>query len=88
MFLFVTVGTTCFEALIRIVDTDSFLKEMHKQGYTELVIQIGRGIYEPVTNNDNEYGIIVRVYRYDKEYERDVEQADLIISHAGNIYHV
>lgn len=45
--VFVTVGTTCFDALVRAVDTREVKDELLKRGYTHLIIQMGRGSYTP-----------------------------------------
>lgn len=45
--VFVTVGTTCFDSLVRAVDTDEVKEALLKKGYTHLVIQMGRGTYIP-----------------------------------------
>ena len=45
--VFVTVGTTLFDALVRIVDTKEVKQELIRKGYTHLVLQIGRGSYTP-----------------------------------------
>ncbi|XP_064596313.1 UDP-N-acetylglucosamine transferase subunit ALG13 homolog isoform X2 [Liolophura sinensis] len=52
-------------------------------GYTKLILQIGRGEFEPqggqtVKDFDVEY------YRYKNSLKEDVEKASLIISHAGS----
>ena len=45
--VFVTVGTTSFDALVRAVDTREVKDELLKRGYTHLIIQMGRGSYTP-----------------------------------------
>lgn len=45
--VFVTVGTTSFDALVSAVDTENFKKELYARGYTHLLIQMGRGSYIP-----------------------------------------
>lgn len=45
--VFVTVGTTSFDALVRAVDTQEVKDELLKRGYTHLIIQMGRGLYMP-----------------------------------------
>lgn len=52
--VFVTVGTTCFDSLVRAVDTKEVKEELYRKGYTHLLIQMGRGSYVPtkvVLNN-------------------------------------
>lgn len=45
--VFVTVGTTCFDALVKAVDTLEVKQELTRRGYTHLLIQMGRGAYIP-----------------------------------------
>ena len=45
--VFVTVGTTSFDALVRVVDTTEVKQELFSKGYTHLLIQMGRGSYIP-----------------------------------------
>ena len=45
--VFVTVGATLFDALVRVVDSLEVKQELLKRGYTNLVIQTGRGSYTP-----------------------------------------
>lgn len=45
--VFVTVGTTSFDALVRAVDTQEVKEALFRKGYTDLLIQMGRGSYIP-----------------------------------------
>lgn len=45
--VFVTVGTTSFDALVRAVDTREVREALFRKGYADLVIQMGRGSYTP-----------------------------------------
>ena len=45
--VFVTVGTTLFDALIEAVDSKCVQETILEKGYTSLVIQIGRGKHIP-----------------------------------------
>jgi beta-1,4-N-acetylglucosaminyltransferase len=45
--VFVTVGTTCFDALVKVVDSEEVKQALLQKGYTHLVIQMGRGTYMP-----------------------------------------
>lgn len=49
--VFVTVGTTCFDALVNAVDTAEVRKELFKKGYTDIIVQMGRGTYVPTKVN-------------------------------------
>jgi beta-1,4-N-acetylglucosaminyltransferase len=43
----VTVGTTCFDALVKAVDSPGVKEALLEKGYTNLLIQMGRGTYAP-----------------------------------------
>lgn len=45
--VFVTVGTTCFDSLVKAVDNQEVQDELLRRGFTDLVIQMGRGSYIP-----------------------------------------
>ncbi len=83
--VFITVGTTSFDEMIRLVDTDAFLNVLKSRGYTRLLIQLGRGEYLPSRILQNTFGIQVDYYRYNPEYKRDIEASSLVISHAGRV---
>lgn len=44
--VFVTVGTTCFDALVKVVDSLEVKDELLRRGYTHLLIQMGRAYDE------------------------------------------
>jgi beta-1,4-N-acetylglucosaminyltransferase len=45
--VFVTVGTTSFDDLIRAIDTPECKAAILRRGYSSLLIQMGRGSYIP-----------------------------------------
>lgn len=45
--VFVTVGTTSFDALARAVDDPALVTALEAAGYTSLTLQLGRGAYTP-----------------------------------------
>ncbi len=45
--VFLTVGTTRFEALIRAADSDEVAEALTHHGYRRLIMQIGTGTYQP-----------------------------------------
>ncbi|EAT34523.1 AAEL013240-PA [Aedes aegypti] len=81
--VFVTVGTTQFEDLIDTVTDSPVVAELRRMGCRKLVLQIGRGrnpqIIKEVFGNDIE----VRFYDLKASIAEDIQQADLVISHAG-----
>jgi beta-1,4-N-acetylglucosaminyltransferase len=50
--VFVTVGTTCFDALVKAVDSPQVKEALLEKGYTDLIIQMGRGTYVPSKVNE------------------------------------
>lgn len=84
--IFITVGTTEFDEFIRIIDEDSkFIDALVKIHCDVLVIQIGRGEYEPnllqercTVNNIN-----LTVFRFHPTLSTEMIAADLVISHCG-----
>jgi UDP-N-acetylglucosamine transferase subunit ALG13 len=82
---FVTVGTTLFDGLIRAVDETRVLRRLRSMGYSRVVMQIGRGSYEPDTrvSREDDCAISIEHYRFKPGLAADMEEADLIISHAG-----
>ena len=87
--IFVTVGTTRFDTLIEIVTKPTVLDWMKSNGYTDLVIQYGNGekpsIPKPTTGatTSNRDKLNIRTYDFQSSLEKDMQDADLIISHAG-----
>ena len=89
--VFVTVGTTKFDALIQAVDTIEVADALVKQGYTALVIQKGAGRYQVQTlvplgkqHHQHSNGLQVQVFEFAPSLAEYMKQADLIISHSGS----
>ncbi|KDO26416.1 hypothetical protein SPRG_08219 [Saprolegnia parasitica CBS 223.65] len=78
--VFVTVGTTSFDALVAALDTPAVYATLAAAGYTQVVFQIGRGSYEP---SAIEAPVRVTSYRYNAAYKADIVASSLVISHAG-----
>jgi beta-1,4-N-acetylglucosaminyltransferase len=78
---FITVGTTEFDALIKVIDTTECLNQLRKMGFHTLIIQYGRGKYIPLPGE--RHGIQIISYTFKPTLKEDMEKADLIISHAG-----
>eukprot|EP00005_Dracoamoeba_jomungandri_P000814 CAMPEP_0174251662 /NCGR_PEP_ID=MMETSP0439-20130205/1410_1 /TAXON_ID=0 /ORGANISM="Stereomyxa ramosa, Strain Chinc5" /LENGTH=172 /DNA_ID=CAMNT_0015332029 /DNA_START=13 /DNA_END=531 /DNA_ORIENTATION=+ len=89
MKLLVTVGSTHFEELIQVVDTQNFLEVVTQLGFTEVIIQYGsHAVYIPhklkmllqETNKD------IKLVTFDRssEFAEMLKTADLVISHAGS----
>ncbi|KAK9919757.1 hypothetical protein M0R45_028336 [Rubus argutus] len=96
--VFVTVGTTCFDALVKVVDTQEVKEELSRRGYNELLIQMGRGSYIPQSNvigegminlmgRDSKGGdesIAVDYFTFSSSIADHLRAASLVISHAGS----
>ena len=79
--VFVTVGTTRFEELVEVVDSDAVKAALVSRGYSELVVQYGKGEYQPCLTPYP--GLKQSSYRYKPSLQEDFASADLVISHAG-----
>ncbi|XP_019726952.1 UDP-N-acetylglucosamine transferase subunit ALG13 homolog [Hippocampus comes] len=79
--VFVTVGTTSFDDLIEEITSAEALKALKYRGYERLVLQVGRGSVLPDPQNFPH--VTLEVFRFKDSIAKDMEQADLIISHAG-----
>ena len=83
--VFVTVGSTRFDKLIAAVSSEQVLHLLHSLGYTDVTIQYGAGPAPTNTTADAANVVVASVdsYSYKPNLRQDMEQADLIISHAG-----
>lgn len=81
--VFVTVGTTEFDSLIRTIDNPSMYEMFARAGFSRLVIQKGRGQYEPLQRTSAPNSLAIDVYRFKPSITADIACADLVIGHAG-----
>ncbi|KAD2275725.1 hypothetical protein E3N88_30186 [Mikania micrantha] len=82
--VFVTVGTTSFDSLVRTVDYDKVKKALSKKGYTHLAIQMGRGSYIPKKSSGEDGSLAVDYFTFSPGIADYLRSASLIISHAGS----
>eukprot|EP01105_Mastigella_eilhardi_P015666 TRINITY_DN3586_c0_g2_i2.p1 TRINITY_DN3586_c0_g2~~TRINITY_DN3586_c0_g2_i2.p1 ORF type:complete len:312 (-),score=113.27 TRINITY_DN3586_c0_g2_i2:377-1312(-) len=94
-YVFVTVGTTNFDGLIKVVDTEEFRVAMMAKGYTGLLMQIGNTaeyvprLASPLTNEKadalavKDDAWVARYYKLKPSLQQDLTAASLVISHAG-----
>lgn len=54
-----------------------------KLGYHSIILQIGRGVYEPEIIDRK--GFSMKYYRYKDSIAGDIQRASLVISHAGKV---
>ncbi|KAH9500547.1 N-acetylglucosaminyldiphosphodolichol N-acetylglucosaminyltransferase catalytic subunit alg13 [Bulinus truncatus] len=79
--LFVTVGTTKFDSLIKEVTSNHVLLSLRKLGFTDVILQIGKGDYIPEASESDVPKI--SHYRFKDSTASDIAKADLVICHAG-----
>lgn len=98
MKLFVTVGTTSFDELIKSVNSQKVLDFLVEMGFDEIVYQIGRGSYIPcnplnsqvifiiIQSNETFHYKTLKIsyYKYKDSLGPEITSSDLIIGHAGN----
>jgi beta-1,4-N-acetylglucosaminyltransferase len=89
--VFVTVGTTKFDALIKAMDRHEVANALTKKGYSKLIMQMGAAQYTPsVLFPDDKAsgtlpnGLHVSYFQFAPSLADYMQQADLIISHAGS----
>ncbi|KAH9749018.1 glyco-tran 28 C domain-containing protein [Citrus sinensis] len=82
--VFVTVGTTCFDALVKAVDTLEVKQELTRRGYTHLLIQMGRGTYVPTKSLGEDGLMAVDYFTFSSSIADHLRSASLVISHAGS----
>eukprot|EP00126_Sphaerothecum_destruens_P000286 Sdes_comp10337_c0_seq1m1982 len=96
--IFVTVGTTKFDQLIRIVCSEEFRKESFRKGYDRILIQLGNSFIETndsVKSPEEMQKIFqngfpatlemaqVNFYRFKPTLKADMMEAQVVISHCG-----
>ncbi|KAJ1627334.1 glycosyltransferase family 28 C-terminal domain-containing protein [Pavlovales sp. CCMP2436] len=80
--VFVTVGTTQFDALVGALVTPPLLAALGRMGFHRLRIQHGRGM--PPGDAPAGCGVRVEAYAFKLSLAADMDEADLVISHAGS----
>lgn len=80
--VFVTVGTTRFDELVKAATSEVAIKWMISEGYTSLTVQYGAG-EPPNTESLAQYPISIQTYDFLPSLDLDMRRASLILSHAG-----
>ncbi|XP_022215732.2 UDP-N-acetylglucosamine transferase subunit ALG13 homolog [Drosophila obscura] len=83
--VYVTVGTTRFDALINAITSESALKSLQQRQCRKLILQHGNSEPVPVAESgliSQKYGIQLEQYTFRPNIE-DIKASDLIIGHAG-----
>ena len=93
--VFVTVGTTSFDALVEAMDSEEMIQTLIERWYDSLTIQRGRGTYVPkhiVISTSSERSSAptpwrtffkVQVVEFLPSLDAVLKEASLVISHAG-----
>lgn len=82
MRVFVTVGTTRFDALLASILSKDVQQVLLRKGFDEMVIQSGKSIICP----SDLQSCLVKIeeqFDYKPSLESCIQEADLVISHAG-----
>ncbi|XP_073019416.1 uncharacterized protein [Primulina eburnea] len=82
--VFVTVGTTSFDSLVRAVDTGEVREALFEKGYTHLLIQMGRGSYIPMKSAGEGGFVSVDYFTFSPSIADHLRSASLVISHVGS----
>ncbi|KAJ2161626.1 hypothetical protein GGF46_001308 [Coemansia sp. RSA 552] len=83
--VYVTVGSTKFDELVRAVGSREFLQALAIRGFRRLVVQCGASIdvFAPPPAAAESSGIEIETFRYTNRPQHFIEQAGLVICHAG-----
>ncbi|RKO94758.1 glycosyl transferase [Blyttiomyces helicus] len=81
MYAFVTVGTTRFDALVRLSTSPAFLTALSKTGFTTLEIQHGHSPLPPLPPNPP---LQITTTAFKPSLAKSMSTASLIISHGGS----
>jgi beta-1,4-N-acetylglucosaminyltransferase len=90
MLVFVTVGSTRFDALVEAAISEPVLSTLRDTGYGRIVLQRGNSIIESEEFNRESctiqrHGVDIEIWRFKSSIQAECEQADLVISHAGEL---
>ncbi|GIQ83531.1 hypothetical protein KIPB_004872 [Kipferlia bialata] len=80
MHIFVSVGTTRFDAMLEVLQDPQILANLKELGYDTMTIQHGKG--DPMEVPEG-CPLSIQQISMTSQFEREVSAADLVISHAG-----
>lgn len=89
--VFVTVGSTRFDALVTRVLSEEVVEVLKENGVTTLIVQAGNSTFNPPPSFEQDEGILrghirdlsVEIWTYKPSLKEDYERAALVIGHAG-----
>ncbi|XP_075256801.1 UDP-N-acetylglucosamine transferase subunit ALG13-like [Convolutriloba macropyga] len=84
--LFITVGSTQFDKLMQVLcnEQSQFLDLLSKRGFRSITVQYGKGL-QPKFDDQilQNHHLTCELYDYRDSIIEDIQNSDLIISHAG-----
>lgn len=91
MHVFLTVGSTRFDALVQAALDQPVLDALRARGYRSLDVQCGNSDFDTAQLQQladdhwrrTDHTLDINVWRFKPSLKQDYERADLIISHAG-----
>ncbi len=86
-YVFVTVGTTRFDALVDAVDCDAFAVAVRKRGLRRVVAQVGTSLRWPADEDpppSTRCGVRFEMYRLKASVAADMSAASLVVCHGGS----
>lgn len=87
MLVFVTVGSTKFDALVQATVSEPVLTALHAKGFERVILQRGNSHLDLASTQDSltitKAGVDIETWKFKPSIHDDIERADLVISHAG-----
>lgn len=90
MLVFVTVGSTKFDALAQATISEPVLAALHTRGFVRVVLQRGNsdldfdyGASTQESLTITKAGVDIETWKFKPSIQDDIERADLVISHGG-----
>jgi len=91
MLVFVTVGSTKFDALLQAAISEPVLTALHTKGFVRVVLQRGNSVLDldcGASTRDSltirKGGLDIETWKFKPSIQDEIERADLVISHAGS----
>jgi beta-1,4-N-acetylglucosaminyltransferase len=82
--VFVTVGSTKFPELIESVLSSKTIEILLELGFTQISVQYGTDQQLFLIQTQQQTKLSIKGFDYSPSIEKEMQQADLIISHAGS----
>lgn len=88
--LFITVGSTKFDALINEVLQEDTLKAFQDAGLTDIAVQCGNSALPASWStgpSTQVAGTRIDIWKFKPSLDEEISKVDLVISHAGLSFH-